>query len=216
ASNGRDVVNAFALAATALGLRLIGFTGPILLQISATLVLLTSAFQGSIGQQRLSTLWSVLVALVLGSPIVVVPEQVYLFFRTALRVLFLRGRLSEHRVQLAFAVQPSQVRVAANGRAADEDLGHGVPSQGHFHQALAHLLILGDVDFFKYQALASQKLLGARAIPAVVRGVNLDLLHGPSFSECLAVLRPLRRFSVAGRKKRRPGELPTGRLFAMR
>ena len=90
ASNGRDVVNAFALAATALGLRLIGFTGPILLQISATLVLLTSAFQGSIGQRRFSTLWSVLVALALGSPIVIVPEQVYVFSRTTLRVLFLR------------------------------------------------------------------------------------------------------------------------------
>jgi hypothetical protein len=90
ASNGRDVVNAFALGSTALGLRLIGFTGPILLLISATLVLLTSALQGTIGHHRLSNLWSVLVAFGLGSPIVVAPTSVYVAFTRTLEVLFLR------------------------------------------------------------------------------------------------------------------------------
>ena len=90
ASNGRDVVNGFALGATALGLRVIGFSGPILLLISATLVLLTSALQGMIGHHRLSNLWSVLVALGLGSPIVVAPASVYLAFTKTLELLFLR------------------------------------------------------------------------------------------------------------------------------
>lgn len=88
ASNGRDVVNAFALAAMALGLRVIGFTGPIALCIAATLVLLLSALQSAVEKHRHAFLWSLAAALLLGAPVMVAPELVHGGFRAAVEWLF--------------------------------------------------------------------------------------------------------------------------------
>lgn len=89
ASNGRDVVNAFALAAMTLGLRLIGFTGPISLLIAATVVLLVSAAQGVVAQHRFASWFSLALTLALGLPILLAPSSVHSLFRRALGILFL-------------------------------------------------------------------------------------------------------------------------------
>ena len=89
ASNGRDVVNAFALAAMTLGLRLIGFIGPISLLIGATVVLLISASQGVVAQHRFASWFSLALTLALGLPILLVPSYVHSLFRRALGLLFL-------------------------------------------------------------------------------------------------------------------------------
>lgn len=89
ASNGRDVVNLFALAAMALGLRVIGFTGPISVCIAATLVLVLSALQSAVEKHRHAWLWSLGFALALGAPVLVAPRLVHGGFRTAVEWLFL-------------------------------------------------------------------------------------------------------------------------------
>src|SRR5215472_1476985 len=73
ASSGRDVVNAFALASMAFGLKVIGFTGPIAFLIASTMVLFVSALQSSLGDRKLSTVLSVAAALGLGMPVIFVP-----------------------------------------------------------------------------------------------------------------------------------------------
>ncbi len=88
ASNGRDVVNAFALASMALGLKVIGFTGPIALLIASTLVLLMSALQSSVGSHPLSVVLSMAAALTLGLPVILAPTLVHTFFRRTLEFLF--------------------------------------------------------------------------------------------------------------------------------
>jgi hypothetical protein len=88
ASNGRDVVNVGALAAMWVGLRAVGFAGPSSLAIAATLVLVLSVLQPSIGRLPHPRLWSVLVALALGAPVLLAPRAVDGLFQTALRVLF--------------------------------------------------------------------------------------------------------------------------------
>jgi hypothetical protein len=88
ASNGRDVVNAFALGAMSLGLRVIGFTGPISLAIAATVVVLLSALQASLEKHRWSGVLSVLAAFVLGAPVIVLPEAVHRLFVATILFLF--------------------------------------------------------------------------------------------------------------------------------
>jgi len=88
ASNGRDVLNLVAFGAISLGLKVLGFTGPISFCIGATLVVLLSALQMSLGKRRLAGLLSVLVAVALGMPILVAPGAVHDLFRAALEVLF--------------------------------------------------------------------------------------------------------------------------------
>lgn len=88
ASNGRDVVNLFALGAMAVGLRVIGFTGPIALSIAATLVLVLSAAQTALERHPWAGWMNVALALILGAPVMVAPRFVHGLFRTALERLF--------------------------------------------------------------------------------------------------------------------------------
>jgi hypothetical protein len=88
ASNGRDVVNAFALASMAFGLKVIGFTGPMAFLIASTMVLFVSALQSSLSNRQLSTVLSMVAALALGLPVILAPTAVHAFFRKTLEVLF--------------------------------------------------------------------------------------------------------------------------------
>jgi len=87
ASNGRDAVNAFAVASMALGLKVIGFTGPMAFLVASILVLLMSALQPAIHRPQ-SMLLSLGLALVLGLPVLVAPSWVHSFFRRLLEMLF--------------------------------------------------------------------------------------------------------------------------------
>jgi hypothetical protein len=88
ASNGRDVLNAFAFGVMALGLHGLGFTGPLALGLAATLVLVLSAVQTSLAQHRLSTVLSVATAFLLGLPVLIFPGRVHGLFRGVLQSLF--------------------------------------------------------------------------------------------------------------------------------
>lgn len=86
-SNGRDVVNAFAVASLALGLKVIGFTVPMALLIACTLVLLMSTLQPS-RPTPYSAVVAMVLALLLGLPVIVAPALVHAFFKHALELLF--------------------------------------------------------------------------------------------------------------------------------
>ncbi len=88
ASNGRDVVNTFAVASMALGLKVIGFTGPMAFLVACTLVLLMSALQPPLSRRSQATLLSIALALVLGLPVILAPRMVHAFFRWTLELLF--------------------------------------------------------------------------------------------------------------------------------
>jgi hypothetical protein len=88
ASNGRDVVNAFALGTMSIGLRVIGFTGPIALSIAATVVVVLSVVQTTFEKHPLSSWTTIIVALGLGTPVLLVPAQVHQVFRTTIELLF--------------------------------------------------------------------------------------------------------------------------------
>ncbi len=89
ASNGRDVVNAAAVALMTLGLLAIGFTGPISLAISATLVIAISLVQSSLANYpRWSAAVTFLVSLAVGLPVLVAPKAVHALFRRTLELLF--------------------------------------------------------------------------------------------------------------------------------
>lgn len=76
ASNGRDVLNAVALGAVSAGLWVYGFRGPLVVCVAGTLVLLLSMSQMRLESRPRSTLWSVGVALALGTPVLVAPAAV--------------------------------------------------------------------------------------------------------------------------------------------
>ncbi|HVP59683.1 MAG TPA: hypothetical protein VMT11_03970 [Myxococcaceae bacterium] len=76
ASNGRDVVNAVALGAVSSGLWVYGFRGPLVVCVAGTIVLLLSMSQMRLESRPRSTLWSVMVALALGMPVLVAPGTV--------------------------------------------------------------------------------------------------------------------------------------------
>ena len=88
ASNGRDVVNAFALASMAFGLKVIGFTGPIAFLIAATMVLFVNVLESLLSDHKLSTVLSMAGALAFGLPIILAPKIVHVFFRRTLELLF--------------------------------------------------------------------------------------------------------------------------------
>jgi hypothetical protein len=88
ASNGRDVVNAFALATLSLGLRVFGFTGPIALCIAATLIIAVSLVQSWLSNCRAAGVLTFVTALVLGEAVVLWPEGVHQLFRGLLERLF--------------------------------------------------------------------------------------------------------------------------------
>ena len=76
ASNGRDVLNAVALGSVSAGLWVQGFRGPLVVCLAGTLVLLLSMSQMRLESRPRSTLWSVLVAIALGFPVLVAPGNV--------------------------------------------------------------------------------------------------------------------------------------------
>ncbi|HUM13631.1 MAG TPA: hypothetical protein VLT82_21975 [Myxococcaceae bacterium] len=76
ASNGRDVVNAVALGSVSSGLWVYGFRGPLVVCVAGTLVLLLSMSQMRLESRPWSTLWSVVIALALGTPVLVAPGMV--------------------------------------------------------------------------------------------------------------------------------------------
>jgi hypothetical protein len=88
ASNGRDVINGLAFGTMALGLWVIGFTGPVALAIAASLLLLENAMQSALGERRWSGAWALLMACLLGAPVIVAPRMVHALFRDLLAKLF--------------------------------------------------------------------------------------------------------------------------------
>ncbi|MGZ3447525.1 MAG: hypothetical protein ACXU88_17700, partial [Myxococcaceae bacterium] len=87
ASNGRDVVNAVALGCVSAGLWAYGFRGALVVCVAGTLVLLLSMSQMRLESRPLSTLWSVVVALALGAPVLVAPAAVARGFERLLLTL---------------------------------------------------------------------------------------------------------------------------------
>jgi hypothetical protein len=87
ASNGRDVLSAVALGTVSAGLWVYGFRGPLVLCVAGTLVLLLSIVQMRLESRPRSTLWSVVVALALGIPVLVAPGRVARFFERLLITL---------------------------------------------------------------------------------------------------------------------------------
>ncbi len=80
ASNGRDVLNAVALGSVSSGLWIYGFRGPLVVCVAGTLVLLLSMSQMRLESGPRSTLWSVVVALALGMPVLLAPGTVARLF----------------------------------------------------------------------------------------------------------------------------------------
>ncbi|MFN0061026.1 MAG: hypothetical protein ACKVPX_00710 [Myxococcaceae bacterium] len=75
-SNGRDVINAFALAAVAAGLFLLGFHGPLVLLLAGTLVVSLTGLQNLWGNGPGAWLGACLSACTLGAPMVLMPSTV--------------------------------------------------------------------------------------------------------------------------------------------
>lgn len=88
ASNGRDVVNVFALAMMTVGLGVLGFDGPLAFGIAASFVILLSAFQGALERHPSAVYLSVLTALLLGAPILLIPAQLASAYRGLVLTLF--------------------------------------------------------------------------------------------------------------------------------
>jgi hypothetical protein len=88
ASTGRDAINALAFGTMAVGLGVVGFTGPVALAIAASLLLLVTAVQSALGERK----WSGAIALVaaggLGVPVIAAPRAVHGLFQLLLGWLF--------------------------------------------------------------------------------------------------------------------------------
>ena len=87
-SNGRDVLNAFALGACALGLRVLGFHGPLALCLAAVLTVLLSLIQGAIVARQWPYAASLVAALIVGLPVALRPAWVSGVLRAAVEALF--------------------------------------------------------------------------------------------------------------------------------
>ena len=66
ASNGRDVLNFLALVTVLLGLRGLGFVGPLLVCMSATFIVILSAFETYLGDRRFAGLVSLVASWMVG------------------------------------------------------------------------------------------------------------------------------------------------------
>lgn len=88
ASNGRDVVNTFALATMAVGMRVIGFTGPMSFLLAATLVVTLTALQASFERSHHGIVVSAGTSLFLGLPILLAPAAVDAHVKSLLETLF--------------------------------------------------------------------------------------------------------------------------------
>lgn len=88
ASNGRDVLNASAFLLLSGALALIGFAGPLVLVIAATVLILMIALQTWLGVRPRGTVLSVIAAVALGAPVLAAPATVDRAAREALTFLF--------------------------------------------------------------------------------------------------------------------------------
>lgn len=88
ASNGRDVVNVFALAMMTVGLGVLGFSGPLAFGIAASFVILLSASQGALELHPNAVFLSVVVALALGGPILFTPGPLAAGYHGLVKALF--------------------------------------------------------------------------------------------------------------------------------
>lgn len=89
ASNGRDVLNGFALGALWLALRAGGFSGPIALAAAGAMVLAASLVQSERMRAKALPAWASFAAtLALGAPAVVAPAAVHAALRFAIEALF--------------------------------------------------------------------------------------------------------------------------------
>ena len=88
ASNGRDVVNLFALATMTFGLFAMGFAGPLAFGLAATFVIVLAFLQGALEKRKNAVLYSVIAALVLGAPVLFAPGRVAIAFHGAVDCLF--------------------------------------------------------------------------------------------------------------------------------
>ena len=88
ASNGRDVVNLFALGTMSVGLKVIGFAGPLAFGLAATFVILLAFVQGTLEKRAHAVLYSVLTAIVLGVPVLIAPAPLAHGYRAAVNLLF--------------------------------------------------------------------------------------------------------------------------------
>jgi hypothetical protein len=84
ASNGRDVLNLFNFGVLAYGLVLLGFFGPLVLLLSALMVVLLTAVQGLFRQSGSADLASMLFTLAVGLPPLLFPRQLTEVAREAL------------------------------------------------------------------------------------------------------------------------------------
>ena len=98
ASNGRDVVNLFALGTLSLGLKVFGFSGPLSFGLAATFVIVLAFLQGQFEKRPRAVLYSVLVALALGLPVLVAPGLLAWGYRADGRVSLSRDRSVRGRV----------------------------------------------------------------------------------------------------------------------
>ncbi len=87
-SNGRDVLNVFALAACTLGLRFLGFHGPLALCLAAILTLSLGLLQSVIEDRRLPFAFSLGAALLVGVPVALQPAWFASTLRAGLVLLF--------------------------------------------------------------------------------------------------------------------------------
>ena len=88
ASSGRDVINALAFGTMALGLAVVGYTGPVALAIAASLLLLVTAVQSALGERKGSGAIALVAAGALGVPVIAVPRAVHGLFQLLLGWLF--------------------------------------------------------------------------------------------------------------------------------
>src|SRR3954468_14389629 len=89
------------------------------------------------------------------------------------------SRVSEHRVELASAVERVEIVTAADRLAVDEDLGNPGPALRPLRHFRALARLHHDVDLLELDTLLIQELLGTRAIGAPGAGINDDFGHGP-------------------------------------
>jgi hypothetical protein len=88
ASNGRDMVNALALCTMALGLRMMGFTGPIAFLLAASMVVNLTATQPAFQRAHHGALLTLAFTLTMGAPILIWPDAVDHLSRGLLKALF--------------------------------------------------------------------------------------------------------------------------------
>lgn len=89
ASNGRDVINALAVATMSFGLSGVGFTGPIALAIAATLVIVVSLVEGAFARRPTQLLTAAtFTALGLGLFVLLAPHVVHALFVGLIEALF--------------------------------------------------------------------------------------------------------------------------------